>query len=75
MHYTADFCMRHYARFLQIGSHMLPLTYKGFKTLLLIYINTLSVKPLRCISTLWLGKYVRYTLANSFEVWLQWDKI
>ena len=22
MHYTADFCMHHYAGFLQIGSHM-----------------------------------------------------
>ena len=23
MHYTADFCMHHYARFLQIGSQLL----------------------------------------------------
>ena len=42
----------------------------------------LIVKPLRCINTLWLGvyvrytpmEYVRYTPAKSFEVWLQWDR-
>ena len=28
MHYNADFCMRHYAGFSQIGSHMAK-TYKG----------------------------------------------
>ena len=27
MHYTADFCMRHYAGFSQIGSHMSGDTY------------------------------------------------
>ena len=27
MHYTADFCMRHYAGFSQIGSHMLNAQY------------------------------------------------
>ena len=36
--------------------------------------HMLTVKPLRCINTLWLGQYVRYTPAKSFEVWLQWDR-
>ena len=50
---------------------MLPLTCKGFNSVLLMYSNTLwldayimlTVKPLRCISSLWLGQYVRYTPA------------
>ena len=34
----------------------------------------LTVEPLKGINTLWLGVYVRYTPAKSFEVWLQWDE-
>ena len=49
---------------------MLPITYKGFNRLLLMYINTswLDVYVNSqlslccwCINTLWLGVYVRYT--------------
>ena len=53
---------------------MLPLTNKGFNSLLLMYINIyglmhmLTVKPLRCISTLWLGKYVRYTPCTMLDL-------
>ena len=49
---------------------MLPLTCKGFNSLLLIYINTLqlmhmlTVKSLRCINTPWLGIHVKYTPWN-----------
>ena len=31
MHYTADFCMRHYAGFSQIGSHLCKDKYPIFK--------------------------------------------
>ena len=57
---------------------MLPLTCKslfGINSLLLMYISTfyglmhmLTVKPLRCINTLWLGVYVRYTPWNMLDI-------
>ena len=54
---------------------MLPLTFKGFNSLLLMYINTLYglmymliVKPLNHINILWLGVYIRYTPEKSFVV-------
>ena len=53
---------------------ILPMTYKWFTRLLLMYINTLwldpyvTVKPLRCINALWLGVYVRYTPWNMLDI-------
>ena len=53
---------------------MLPMTYKGFNRLLLMYIklygliHMLMLKPLRCINTLRLGVYDRYTLWNMLYI-------
>ena len=63
---------------------MLPMAYKGFNRLLLMYINTLWLDALRFINTVAMAlgicqtypvEYVRYIPAKSFEVWLQWDRI
>ena len=61
---------------------MLPLVCKGLagiNSLLLMYISILhdlmhmlTVKPLRCTNTLWLGVYPSRILQST--VWLQWDR-
>ena len=56
---------------------MLPMTYKGFNRILLMYINTLWLDVYVKSEVYMLDipmEHVRYTPAKSFEVWFQWNR-